>query len=316
MTTPRTLFACLVLACALTLPAAAVHGQASGIIGPRNATLPSGQRLQPAGGGIRLGNFSDGGTLTPDGHFWWSASTGWGANDVRIVDVATRRVVQVIPLPGASGGMAMDPQRPVAYVSVVGQSIFDPPQRNGGGNAIEAFRLRHDGHAAYDGTIHVPPPRGAPTPQTFPPGARNPRSWADAMAVAPDGRHLVVALNMADAAAVIDLPTRRVRYVYTGSKPHGAAVLPDSRRALVANETPGTLTVVDVERARAVRTVRVGERLSHPGAIAVDPQARRAYVALANADAVAVSTRAGCGCAPRSRSRGSGGWGRRPSPSP
>ena len=87
MTTARTLLASLVLACALTLPAATAHGQASGIIGPRNATLPSGQRLQPAGGGIRLGNFSDGGTLTPDGRFWWSASTGWGANDVRIVDV-------------------------------------------------------------------------------------------------------------------------------------------------------------------------------------------------------------------------------------
>jgi DNA-binding beta-propeller fold protein YncE len=286
--TTRTLITTLLVAWAVALPIATAHGQASGIIGPRDATLPSGQRLEPAGGGIRLGSFSEGGALTPDGRFWWSASTGWGTNDVRIVDLATRRVIQVIPLPGASGGMAMDPRRGVAYVSVVGQSMFDPPQRNGAGNAIEAFRLRHDGHAAYDGTIHVPPPSGAPTPQTFPLGSLAPRSWPDAMAIAPDGRHLVVALNMADAAAVIALPSRRVRYVSTGSSPHGVAVLPGSQRALVANETPGTLTVVDVARARAVKTIHVGKRLSHPGAITVDPEAQRAYVALANADAVAV----------------------------
>ena len=64
-----------------------------------------------------VGNFPTGGALTPDGRFYWTVSTGRGVNDIRIVSVRTGKVVQTLPLPGASGGIVMDPKRPLAYVS-------------------------------------------------------------------------------------------------------------------------------------------------------------------------------------------------------
>jgi hypothetical protein len=276
-----------VLLLVLAAPATA-QAQTDGIIGPSERILPGGERLSPTGGGTNLGQFSNGGALTPDGRFWWSVSTGWGANDVRIVDLSTRKVIQSLPLGGASGGIAMDRRRELAYVSAVGQSTFDRRQRLGGGNAIAVYHLRPDGRATPAGAIRVPPPNGTPPPQGFPLGSLKPESWPDAMAIAPDGQHLVVALELADAAAIVDLGTRKVRYVPTGASPHGAAVLGDNRHALVADEVPGTVTVLDLERARAVKTIHVGKRLSHPGAIAVDDHAQRAYVAVTNADAVAV----------------------------
>src|SRR5437660_11827701 len=84
--------------------------------------LPDGRVLQPAGTLVGLGNFPTGGALTPDGRFYWTVSTGRGFNDIRIVSVGSKQVVQVVRLPGASGGIVMDPTRPVAYVSGVPDS--------------------------------------------------------------------------------------------------------------------------------------------------------------------------------------------------
>jgi YVTN family beta-propeller protein len=64
-------------------------------------------------------------------------------------------------------------------------------------------------------------------------------------------------------------------------------VLPDGRRALVSNETSGTVSVVDLATAKVVKTIRAGGHLSHPEAI-LAPKGRRAYVTVTNRDRVAV----------------------------
>ncbi len=46
--------------------------------------------------------------------------------------------------------------------------------------------------------------------------------------------------------------------------------------------------MIDLESAKKVTDITVGPHLSHPEAIAVDPKADRAYVAIANSDQVAV----------------------------
>ena len=84
------------------------------------------------------------------------------------------------------------------------------------------------------------------------------------------------------------MPSKQVRYVKTGNYPYGAAILPDGKTGLVSNETPGTVSVIDLEAGTKVKDIQVGSHLSHPEAIAVDPKADRAYVAVANADQVAV----------------------------
>ena len=84
--------------------------------------LPDGRVLQPDGTLVGVGNFPTGGALTPDGRFYWTVSSGFARNGVQIVSVAEARVVSTVQLPGASGGIVMDPRRPVAYVSGVADS--------------------------------------------------------------------------------------------------------------------------------------------------------------------------------------------------
>src|SRR4029079_2067854 len=80
----------------------------NGVIGPAKHETGNGRVLHPAGRVTKVGNFPTGGALTRNGRFYWSVSTGRGFNDIRIVDVVKHRVVQTVPIPGASGGIVMD----------------------------------------------------------------------------------------------------------------------------------------------------------------------------------------------------------------
>src|SRR5674476_517244 len=86
---------------------------------PYTGFLLNGRQLTPKGAQVSLGNFPTGGAVTADGRFLWTVSAGQGANDIRIVDTARRRVCQTIALPGATGGIALDSRHRRAYVSVI-----------------------------------------------------------------------------------------------------------------------------------------------------------------------------------------------------
>src|SRR2546423_2166781 len=115
-----------------------------GRIGPSMRLLGNGRHLTPQGRMTRVGNFPTGGALSNDGRFYWTVSTGRGFNDLRIVSVRTGRIVQIVPVPGASGGIAMDPTQPVAYVSGVADSEHKDAQRPGPpgrqGDVLHLFR--------------------------------------------------------------------------------------------------------------------------------------------------------------------------------
>ena len=101
----------LVLSVALAASAAVALGLSGGSArrpGPATGLLPNGRQLSPAGTRVTLGNLPLGGALTADGRFLWTVSAGVGNNDVRIVDTARRRVCQILAVPGASGGIALD----------------------------------------------------------------------------------------------------------------------------------------------------------------------------------------------------------------
>ncbi len=277
--------------------AMAQPGVEIGRVGASLGVLGNGRLLHPAGAMVALGNFPTGGALTPDGRFYWTVSTGRGHNDIRIV--ATKPgggVIQVLPLPGASGGIVMDPVRRLAYVSGVAdsdpghadQQLLSAPGR--GGDVLHVFSYTVAGTATFVGLIPVPPSPDAKPPQSFPPGLMAKKmAWPDRLAVSRDGSRLLVALNLSDAAAVVDAQSRRViHYVDTGSYPYGAAILADGHTGLVSNESPGTVSAIDMNAGRKLEDIQVGGHLSHPEAIAVDPKAARAYVAIANSDEVAV----------------------------
>src|SRR5438445_516808 len=265
-----------------------------GTIGPNLGITGNGRHLQPAGTLVGLGNFPTGGALTPDGRFCWTVSTGRGFNDIRIVSVGSKQVVQVVRLPGASGGIVMDPTRPLAYVSGVpdsdaGHADQQQPGLPGReGDVIHVFSYdSKSGQVSFKRLLPVPPPSGAPLPQTFPPTDTTPISWPDRLAVSPDGSRLLVPLNLADHAAIVDVASGAVQYVSTGTYPYGAAITPDGRTGLVSNEATGTVSIIDLASATKLGDVDLGH-LTHPEAITVNAAGTRAYVAVANGDRVAV----------------------------
>ena len=275
--------------------AIAATSKDTGRIGPALHITPNGRLLQPPGRLVTLGHFPTGGALTPDGRFYWTVSTGRALNDIRIVSVAIRhpRVIQILPLPGASGGIAIDGNRSRVYVSGVADSTNADQRRPGlpgrGGDVIHVFSYsRRAGLAKETGTIAVPPPASAPIPQSFPPNEIGRESWPDRLAISPNGRTLLVPLNLADTAAVVDTGSHAVKYVPTGSYPYGAAILPGGRTGLVSNEGPGTVSVIALASATRTKNIQVGANLSHPEAIALNPKQPRAYVAIANENQVAV----------------------------
>lgn len=263
-----------------------------------SATPPAG----PTTDLVALGNFPTGGAVTADGRFLWTVSAGFGANDVRIVDTATRQVRQTIPVPGASGGIALDSAHHLAFVSGLTKSRWRPSEATlpgARGNVILAYSYTDTcGQATLDRVIPVPPPASAPLVQQFPPipqrsiqppGATN--AWPQQVAVSPDGSRLLVALNLADSVAVVDLAhADGVRYVpmAPASYSFGAAILPDGRTGLVTNEATGTLSVIDLDTAALVTDIAVGPPLSHPQGLVADATGARAYVALSASDLVVV----------------------------
>jgi DNA-binding beta-propeller fold protein YncE len=290
-------------AAALSVSAAVAYAATvPGRIGPARHETGNGRVLHPAGRMTTVGNFPTGGAVTPNGRFYWAVSTGRGLNDIRIVDVAKGDVVQTLPLPGASGGIAMDAHRPVAYVSGVADTPHRDETRPGvagrAGDVVHVFRYdARTGRARFDHLLAVPPPIDSPVPQgildvpgyegpaqEFPPTNTTTVAWPDRLAVSPDGHKLLVPLNLVDHAAIVDTVARTVRYVGVGHYPYGAAILPDGETGLVSNETDGTVSVIDLVAGRRLTSITVGPRLSHPEAIVVDAGRRRAYVVLANTD--------------------------------
>ena len=285
-----------------------------GVIGPSNGIQPTGRLLKPEGRLTQLGNLTTGGALTPNGRYLWALSTGRGRNDVRIVQVAKTkcgkkgkkakrcnrragkkvgRVVQTIPFPGLSGGIAMAPDGRTAYVSGLKDSEHQPEEVDPSvpGRQGDVIHILHydpkTGLASRAGTIPVPPPNYAPPAQSFPPSSQR-ISWPRDIAISKNGRTLLVALNLADAAAIIDTATGSVRYVPVGHYPYGAGIRGDGRYGMVTSETQGTVSVIDLATANVVKTIQVAPRLSHPEAIAVDPRAPLAFVANANQDTITV----------------------------
>ncbi|MDP9100816.1 MAG: bifunctional YncE family protein/alkaline phosphatase family protein [Actinomycetota bacterium] len=302
----RTMIPFLSVALVTALAASALSAGVWDPPGPASRLLGNGRVLRPAGRLTGVGNFPTGGALTRDGRFYWALSTGRGKQDIRIVSVATGRVVQVLPVPGLSGGIAMDPTRPQAYVSGVQDSSHTDQQRLGlpgrAGDNVQVFTYDPaTGRARFARLIATPPPPGSPVPQgivdipgyegppqEFPPTNTNRLAWPDRLAVSGDGSTLLVPMNLADHAAVINTTTGAVRTVAVGHYPYGAAVLRDGRTGLVSNESAGTVSVVDLASATKTADITVGPALSHPEAVLADPHADRAFVAVTNSDQVAV----------------------------
>src|SRR4051812_41002723 len=268
----------------------------SGRVGPSLGTTGYGRALHPAGRMTAVGDFPSGGALTPNGRFYWAVDSGHGRDDVQIVDVADGRVVQVLPLPGAYGGIAFAPGGRTAFVSgePIGTSHPAGPVRAEGGDAIHVFSVDPaSGRAVEADPIQLPPTSGGAAQSHLgasdaavgtTPGAQ--LGWPQGLAVSPDGRTLAAALNQADQVAIVDLPTGQIRLVPVGRYPFGVAFARDGQTAYVTNEYDGTVSAVFLGSGTVTATISVGGANAHPEGILADPFHDRMYVAVTNRDQV------------------------------
>jgi DNA-binding beta-propeller fold protein YncE len=281
-----------VLALAATAVSYAVTGE--GQIGPALHETANGRVLHPAGTLTQVGNFPTGGALTPNGKFYWALSTGRGYNDIHIVDVRSNRLVQTLPLPGASGGIAMNTRKPLVYVSGLHDSRHRDEKRlnlkGRHGDVVHVLRYnRHTGRAKEVRLIKTPAPPGTLVPREFPPDPEaKPVGWPDRLAYSAAGNRLLVPLNLADRALIVDMTKHKKTYAVVGHYPYGAAIVAGGTKGLVSNEADGTVSVIQMANGLVTKTIAVGPPLSHPESNSVDPHAHRAYVTMANTDHIAV----------------------------
>src|SRR4051794_39987617 len=243
--------------------------------------------LQPAGVMVTVGDFPMAGALTPDGRFYWAVDAGHGHNDVKVVDVAQRAVVQSLPLPGAGWGIAIAPDGRTAYVpgTAKGSDMPEGPTKGDGGDVVHVFDVDPaSGRATERDPIALPSTSGGSGQQnSLPPVSLG---WPEGLAVTPDGKTLVVALNQADKVAIVDLASGKSQLASVGAYPFGVAITPDGRTAVVSNEEDGTLSFVDLASAKQTDTLGVGgkrgDQGAHPEPMVVDTARGRLYVGVAN----------------------------------
>jgi YVTN family beta-propeller protein len=268
----------------------------SGEVGPSMHLTGNGHLLHPAGRLTSVGNFPEGSALVPGGRFLWVADCGHGEDDVKVVDLITGKVIQTLPLPGCYGGVAVAPNGRAAYVGGTpkGSSPTEGPTKGDKGDVIHIFTVNPvTGKGVEQNPLQLPSTSGGSGRiDSLPPVAGVGTAQPEGLAVSPSGHYLVVALNAADDAVVVDLHSMSQRVVSVGQYPDGVAFDPQGR-AYVSNEYSGTLSVIDPASAKVTRTIAglggpLGDLASHPEGIAADPRRPAMYVAVTNRDLVAV----------------------------
>jgi YVTN family beta-propeller protein len=259
--------ACLTMVCA-TVAAADPGRTDAGPDADGTAITPVGFRITPAGRQVRLGDLPLAAALTPDGATLLVSNDGQAVQSLQVVDVRSGAVRQSIEYRSPQAlfvGLAVSPDGQHAYASA------------GGNNKIRVYDLT-GGQLTETASIPLPTTNPAGTPVNMYPAG---------IAVTPDGRRLVIADQLADAATVLDLGTQVAHTIGIGHNPYGVVLSSDGTTAYVTNQGANTVSVLDITGADpAVRaTVTVG---THPNKAILDAAHNRVYVTDGDSDEVSV----------------------------
>ena len=214
-------------------------------------------------------------------------TTDKSKDGIAVVDVATRKVVRV--LPGGSDPETFDISEDGTTLFVSNEdahtaSIVDIPSGKvratlAVGKEPEGVRLQPDGAVVYvtgetDHNLTLIDTRAGKVIGYIGVGKR-PRD----LAFTPDGSRAYVTSEIDGTVWVIDVPARKASKVIElpqGSKPMGVVVSADGKRVYVANGRGGTVSVIDAATNTVTATVRVGER---PWGIVLSSDGRKLYTA-------------------------------------
>jgi YVTN family beta-propeller protein len=267
-----------------------------GEIGPQYQITGNGRLLKPVGKLVTVGDFPDGSALTPNGKWDWVVDCGHGIDDARIIDVGSGKTHEILPLPGCYGGVAISPDGTHAYISgePLAGNPTDGPTMGDEGDVIHVYDVSPQTGLAVEQTpLTIPPTSGGTArSDSLPPVSGTGTAYPEGLAVSPDGKYLVVALNGADRADVVNLQTDSQTTVAVGEYPEGVAFDPQGR-AYVSNEYDGTISVIDPASATVTATIggvggSMGDLASHPEGMVADPHRNLLYVAVTDRDLIAV----------------------------
>jgi YVTN family beta-propeller protein len=260
------------LAAVLTAGAAAAAiatDQHAGPQGDGTGITPVGWRVTPVGQQTTLGSLPTTSALSPDGSKLLVLNAGdYPVESLQVIDTATKTVTQTIGYTSPAAvyaGAAFSPDGTHAYAA------------GGGSEVIHTYTVTN-GQLTEGTPIKLPAANPAGQPVNMYPAG---------LAVTPDGKRLVVADQMADAASVVDLATGAISTVAVGHNPYGVAISPDGKTAYVSDQGANTVSVLDLTGAApsVTGTLTVG---THPNRMAVDPKTGTLYVADSESDSVSV----------------------------
>ncbi|MBL1081717.1 bifunctional YncE family protein/alkaline phosphatase family protein [Streptomyces actinomycinicus] len=259
--------AVLVTGAAVALAAAGGQGTA-GPKGDGTAVTPVGYKVTPAGHQVQLGNLPLNAVLSPDRSMLLVSNAGQGTQSLQVVDPADSEVVQTLSYPSPQAvftGLAFSPDGKRAYASGGGREIIHTYDVSGG-------RLTETA------------PVKLPTKN---PDGKAVNMYPAGIAVTPDGKRLVVADRLADAATVVTLADGSTQTVAVGHAPYAVALAENGRTAFVTNQGGDTVSVLDIggDKPEVRSAVKVG---THPNAVVAGPGQDTLYVADGDSDEVSV----------------------------
>jgi YVTN family beta-propeller protein len=230
----------------------------------RDARLPTGRSLDPAGVTSVVGQMPLGMVPSPDGRRVLLLLGGWREHGIQVVDGAGR-VTQTLPQFAAFVGLTFSADGRTLYAS--------------GGNTDVVYRYRWAGDTASlaDSIVLAPrAPRGNAT--HYPAG----------LALSQDGRSLYVAENLADSLAVVDLGSATVvQRLATGSYPYDVAVAADGA-VFVSNWGASTVSVFAPAGGGRLAPAPAISAGRHPSALVMNRSGTRLFVASGSTDRVSV----------------------------
>ncbi|TNC23543.1 bifunctional YncE family protein/alkaline phosphatase family protein [Amycolatopsis alkalitolerans] len=243
----------------------AVH---AGPAGDGTAVTPVGFRVTPPGQQTTLGDLPLSSAASPDGKSMLVVNAGDGDQSLQMIDTASGKVIQTITYKAPQAifaGVTFSPDGQRAYVS------------GGGNNVIRTYSVSGQ-HLTETATIALP---------TKNPSGASVNMYPAGLAVTPDGKRLVVADQLADAATVVDLATGATSTTGVGHAPYGVVLSKDGGTAYVTNQGANTVSVLDIAGAAPVVRTTIGVG-THPNNAVPSADGKRLYVADGDSDQVSV----------------------------
>ena len=231
----------------------------------RQACLPTGLCLEPAGQSFDVGNMPLAMVQSPEGDRLVLSLSGWRQQGLQVVDPQQGVVTQTISEPGAFLGLAFSPDGRMLYAS--------------GGNEDVVYRYAwRDKQLTLVDTIVLALKEPKKDGTRFPAG----------LALSRDGKFLYVAENLSDSVAVVDLANKHVvQRLKTEAYPYAVVVSPanDVYVSAWGGSTVSAFAKGIKGGLRARGRIRVGR---HPSAILLNRTGSRLFVASASTNNIAI----------------------------